>query len=189
VYSRCVEGPEPLLKRYNVTAARDAVVDLWGREALADVYARMPQAEREYLMAPMPAWVPVRVPVALSFAVYEGPVGRDKAKFYKFLHRHTDNSVGRVRKLLLGLANPERIFAEAPKMWRSEHTVGSLEARIDGKSGMAILRDHPYVESPHGRAAIAETFRYLVELSRAKDVTETHALVGTSAVEVKLRWK
>jgi hypothetical protein len=149
----------------------------------------MPKAEREYLMAPMPEWVPVRVTVALSFAVYEGPVDRDKTKFFQFLHRHTDNSVGRVSKFLLGLARPERLFAQAPKMWRTEHTVGTLEACIDGKSGVAILRDHPYVETPHGRAAIAETFRYVVELSRAKDVTETHMLVGTNAVEIKLRWK
>lgn len=182
------EWDEPMLKRHNVIAARDAVVHLWQKPALDEVLARMPEAERAILCGPLAAWVPVRVPVQLGHAVWEGPVGRDKARYHAYLHRQTDMTTGRIRKALLGLAKPERIFAQAPAMWRSEHTAGTLEASVEGKSGVVVLRDHPYVESPQGRAAIAETFRYIVELSRAKGATETHALIAPGAVEVKLRW-
>jgi hypothetical protein len=177
-----------MLKRHHVVAARDAVVHLWGTPALDDVVARIPEAERAILCGALPAWVPVRVPVQIALAVWEGPVARDKTRFFAYLHRQTDMTTGRIRKALLSLAKPERVFASAPAIWRSEHTAGVLEARTEGKSGVVVLRDHPYVESPQGRAAIAETFRYIVELCRAKGATETHALTGPRTVEIKLRW-
>jgi hypothetical protein len=180
---------EPMLKRHNVVAARDAVADLWGAAALEDVLQRMPPSEREIVCSPMADWVPVRVPIELGFAVWEGPVARTKAEYHRYLHRHTDMTTGRVRKALLGLARPDIIFKRAPGIWRSEHTAGTLEATMEGASGIVVLRDHPYADSPQGRAAIAETFRYVIELTRAQRVTEMHALVGPSTVEVRLRWE
>ena len=52
-----------------------------------------------------------------------------------------------------------------------------------------MLRQHPYTETPQGRAGIAEMLRYILELSRAKGVTETHSLVAPGVLEIKVRWR
>ena len=56
-------------------------------------------------------------------------------------------------------------------------------------SGRIVLRDHPYTETPQARAGYAEMVRYVIELTRAKDVTETHSLLAPGVLEIKVRWK
>ena len=52
----------------------------------------------------------------------------------------------------------------------------------------ARLHDHPYVETPLLRLAVAEAFRAVVALTRAANVTETHAPRGAPLL-VNLRWE
>jgi hypothetical protein len=60
---------------------------------------------------------------------------------------------------------------------------------VHGNCGTLVLRDHPYTETPQGRTAITEMLRYIVELSRARSPTATHALVSPGVLQMKIRWK
>jgi hypothetical protein len=181
--------PEPSLKRYYLVAFHQAARERWGEEGLADIRGRMPEREGgEAFAEHPPAWVPERVIIAWCFALWEGLAGRERTRYVIWLHRVMDLSFGRVRRLLLGMAAPERLFTMAAKLWKDDHTHGLLEGHFEGKRGVYVLRDHPYTETPQARATIAEIFRYTIELSRAKNVTETHARRIDGALEVKLRW-
>ena len=43
----------------------------------------------------------------------------------------------------------------------------------DGKSATIHIIDHPFTETPHARAAMAESYRYAFSQTRAKEVTES----------------
>ena len=58
----------------------------------------------------------------------------------------------------------------------------------EGKRAIFLLSDHPYTETPQARATMAEILRYNIELTRAKNVTETHARRVDGALEVKVKW-
>ena len=180
---------EPSMKRHYLLAFHEAARDKWGDDGLLDIRKRMPPREAEEAFAPrLPAWVPERVPIAWCFALWEGRADRDRARYVAWLHRVMDLSFGRVRRLLLGMAAPERLFTMAAKLWKDDHTHGLLEGHFEGKRGVYVLSDHPYTETPQARATMAENFRYTIELTRAKNVTETHARRIDGALEVKLRW-
>jgi hypothetical protein len=184
------ESGEPKLKRFYVAAMLDAAREIWGEDGVHDVARRMPEREREEILAPqLPPWVPERVLIAWNFALWEGPANRSRQAYVPWLKRTTDLSFGIVKRLFLSLASPERFFADAHGLWKADHTHGTLEGRIDGKRGVLVLRDHPYTETPQARAALAEMLRYIVELTRAKDVTETHGLSPKGTLEVKLAWR
>jgi hypothetical protein len=180
---------EPCVKRHYLAAFVQAAQERWGDEGLADIRARMPPGEADEAFAPRPpAWVPERVVIAWCFALWEGRVDRDRARYVAWLHRVMDLSFGRVKRLILGMAAPEKLFVLAEKLWRDDHTHGTLTGECDGKRGVFVLRDHPYNDTPQARATIAESFRYSVQLTRAKNVVETHARRVDGALEVKLRW-
>jgi hypothetical protein len=184
-------GPpaEPCMKRHYLLAFHQAAQERWGTEGLLDIRTRMPPREAEEAFAGrVPAWVPERVPIAWCFALWEGRADRDRSRYVAWLHRVMDLSFGRVRRMLLGMAMPEKLFPMAHKLWSDDHTHGSLEGRCEDKRGVFVLRDHPYVDTPQARATIAENFRYSVQLTRARNVVETHARRVDGALEVKLRW-
>ena len=91
--------------------------------------------------------------------------------------------------MIIRLASPERFFERAPEYWRQDHTHGALGTTVDGRAGLVRLREHPYAETPHGRAAIAEIFRYTVACMRASNVTETHGVEEDGALAIRLRWR
>jgi hypothetical protein len=182
------EPGEPLISRLYVRASRDAAREVWGEEGLADVARRMPEPERKAFFAdPLPEWVPERAMLAWGFASWEGPGQRSRRHYVPWLHRMTDLSFGRIKKILLGMANPARVLLAADELWREGHTHGRMEVHIDGTRATMLLRDSPYVPIAQGRASIAENIRYIVELSRAKGVTETHGLAN-GALQIKLQW-
>ena len=177
------------MKRHYMMAFREAARDKWGDEGLADIRVRMPKREAEEAFAEhLPVWVPERVAIAWCFALWEGRAARDRARYVAWLQRMTDLSFGRVRRLLLGMASPERLFTMSSKLWREDHTSGTMEGHCEGKRGVFVLRDHPYNDTPQARATIAENLRYIIELTRAKNVVETHARRIDGALEVKLKW-
>jgi hypothetical protein len=181
---------EPMLKRYYVRAAIDAARDLWGQEGVDDIRSRMAEPERdEFLAERLPEWISIRAMIAWNFALWEGPARRSKILYFPWLRLMTDLSFGRVKKLFLSMASPEKVIRSANELWKENHTAGELEAEVDGKEGRFVLRQHPYTETPQGRAGIAEMLRYILELSRAKGVTETHSLVASGVLEIKVRWR
>ncbi len=181
---------ESLQKRYYFRAAIDATRDLWGDDGLADVAARMPARERaEFFAEPLPEWSPTRAMIAFNFALWEGPAGRDKPLYFTWVRRVTDLSFGRVRKLFLSMATPERLVLGAGEMWKADQNVGTLVGHVEGRCGTLVLRDHPYTETPQARAGISEMLRYILELSRAKAPVSSHALVAPGVLRIKIRWK
>ncbi|HEY3820474.1 MAG TPA: hypothetical protein VGL81_25085 [Polyangiaceae bacterium] len=183
------EEGEPKVKRFYAAAARDAVRVIWGEKGLADVAARMSEAHRAAMLVPdLPQWVPERALIAFNFALWEGPVDRARPRYEKWLHTMTDMSFGVVKRLVLSMASPEKVILVAGDMWKTDHTHGEMVGRCEGKRGTLTLSGSPYVETPQGRAGMAEMSRYILQLAGAKGVVEKHALVPPGVLEIKLRW-
>ena len=179
-----------MIRRFYVVALRDAARDVWGQTVEEAIVDAIPQRERDEVLDPRrPDWISERVIVSYGLATWEGPAGRDKPSMQKFLRRHVDHGFGRVRRFLLGMAQPARFFESIPRYWRQDHTHGVLESRVEPGLGVVELRDHPYVESVQMRTGIAEIFRYTVSLMRARNVTETHALAPDGSLVMRIRWE
>jgi hypothetical protein len=186
-----IQPGEPQLKRYFAVASRDALREQWGEAGVQATAAMLEPRIRDDVLAERPAiWVPERSFIAFHIAVFEGVAGHDREVYARLVRRATELSFGVVRRLLVSLASPRRVFDSGPAMWRADHTHGVLECRLheSGKQGVLSLRDSPFTESPHARAGLAENLRYVVELSGAKGVVETHALASPGVLEIKLRW-
>jgi len=178
------------MKRYYFRAAVDATRATWGEAGVKDAATRMPARERdEFFAEPLPEWAPTRAMIAWNFALWEGPVRRDKPVYFSWVRRMTDLSFGRVKKLFLSMATPEKLIASAGELWNAEQTTGTLDGLVHGKTGTLVLRHHPYTETPQARAGISEMMRYSVELTRAKGATSTHALIAPGALQIKIRWR
>jgi hypothetical protein len=178
-----------MIKRFYLVAFHQAAREMWGEDGLADIRARMPAREGDEAFAVhLPVWVQERLVIAWCFALWEGRADRNRARYVAWLHRVTDLTFGRVRRLLLSVATPAKILGMAGELWRADRTHGTLEGSVDGKRGVFVLSDHPYTETPQARATMAENFRYTIELTRAKNVTETHARRIDGALEVKIKW-
>jgi hypothetical protein len=190
VYHRIVgKSDEPMVKRFYVTASLDAARSLWGDGAMADVAARMSVADRDAVHAPhLPLWVREHALIAWNFALWEGPVDRKRQRYEAWLHRMTDLSFGVVKRLVLSMASPEKVLTSAADLWKSDHTHGRMLGHCDGNRGIVTLVDSPYVETPQGRAGIAEMLRYIMQLAGARGAIERHALVPPRALEVRLHW-
>jgi hypothetical protein len=185
------EASEPKLKKYYAVAAREAALWAWGPGGVEDIASHMPELERGEMFAEvLPPWVAERTMIALGFGIWNGPAKRSKTEYFRFLHKTTDMSFGRVRKALLGvLASPEKVLTMADELWKSDHTHGSWETHIAPNRARMRLTGHPYADTPHGRTSLAEQIRYIVQLTRARNVTASFAPVGPSAMEITLRWK
>jgi len=179
-----------MIRSFYAVAARDAAAQLWGPGCFEDIAARMAPRERDELFAErLDAWFPERALIAACFAVWEGIADRDRERYSAWIDAMMDLSFGRIKRLFLSMATPDKLFTMAPKLWREGHTHGELVGILHGPGrGTLILRDHPYTETPQARATISESMRHIVSLTRAKSVSESHALVEAGALEMKIRW-
>ena len=136
-------------------------------------------------------WFPARLIIAWSFAAWEGPANRVRDEMAACVRRQWDFSFGVIRRLLLHMAPPGPIVARLGPIWKQDNTAGELVATLDeGGSGATIhLVDTPFIDTPHGRASIAETYRHAFAQTRAKNVTEMHALDGPNRMVIRLKWK
>jgi hypothetical protein len=185
---------EQLTKGIVLHAMRLAVLDVFGEDGLADVATRVSSDTRvqtvEASASPL-AWVPERFLVEWHEAVLEGPAKRDDAALCRVINRRIDFGFGRVRKALLGLVGPEGVAKRATELWKHDHTHGvfALVIAKDSQSAAGTLSDHVFCASPIARRALAETFRYIVQLSRGVKVArETHGLQGDS-LTIRVTWE
>lgn len=186
---------EQLTKGIVLHAMRLAVKDLWGEAGLKDVGGRVSSDTRaqtvEVAASPL-AWVPERFLVEWHEAVWNGPAKRDDDALRRTVDRRIHFGFGRVRKALLGLVGPVGVIRRAGELWRHDHTHGTLAVSgggDDGQVASATLSDHVYCEAPLARVAVAETFRYIVQLSRGvKKARETHVLQG-GALLIRVTWE
>jgi hypothetical protein len=95
-----------------------------------------------------------------------------------------------VRRAFLSFATPVLLAQRAAELWRHDHTHGQLvldpDESIPGRRRVT-LTEHPFVETPLSRTSFAEVMRYVLSLSRARNVRETHAL-SAGALVVDLTW-
>ena len=135
-------------------------------------------------------WFPARHVIAWGFAAGEGPADRTREVMAKIVRRQFDLSYGVVRRLVLHMAPPASVIARIGPMWKQDHTAGELVATLGdtGHSATLHLSDTPFVDTPHGRASMAEVYRHALAQTRAKNVTETHALDGPKRMVIRLKW-
>jgi hypothetical protein len=182
---------EPHVKRYFATATRDALREQWGDAGVRSTAERLPEDVRADVFHDRGGtWIPERSFIAFHIAIFEGVAGHEREPYSKVIRRMTELSFGVVRKLLVSMASPRRIFESGPAIWKADHTHGIFECRLheSGHRGVLSLRESPYTESPHARAGLAENMRYVLELSGARGAIETHGLVSPGVLEIKLRW-
>jgi hypothetical protein len=99
-------------------------------------------------------------------------------------------SFGRVRRAFLRLATPTLLAQRSTELWRREHTRGALtmDSDVSERAAQITLLDHPFTSTFASRIVTGEIFRYIVSLSRVRNVRESHAL-HDGALRVRLLWE
>ncbi len=164
----------------------------WGEAGLRSVLERLTPEVREATTGPSftpLGWYPTRYVVAWIEAIHDGPARRDEAALRKGVDLAIDLSFGRIRRVFLRFATPVLLAERAAALWRREHTHGSLTMDNDlaERRATVTLRCHPFTATFASRVVTAEIFRYVLSLSRAHNVRESHALHG-DALRVTLLW-
>ena len=180
----------PLVDRKSLIGFRAACEQMWGPAGYATICDRLPPDVRERTagMRPLVKWNPVEDLIAWHHAVWDGPVARDERQMTRHIHATVDMGFGRVKRFLLGMSTPRTLAPRVAALWRDEYSTGRLEASFPEESVVQLdLSDHPYVDEPLMRFVIAEVFRYVVSMTRVKQVSATHGLRLSSLVVV-LRW-
>ena len=164
--------------------------ETWGTEVYERTVALLPSSVRDATagLRPIEEWVDERYIIAWADAVWRGPARQDEALMRRFVAAMMAFGFGRVRRFFLQRMTPETLIPRTPGIWRQEHTTGILEAE-SVRPGLVYVRlsDHPYLDSPLTRLAIAESIRFATSLTRAKNVTEKHASYGRP-LRVDIAW-
>jgi hypothetical protein len=136
-------------------------------------------------------WVPERHMVSLAEAVFAGPAAKSESTYREFVRHQVDFGFGRVRRMLLHLMPPELVLSRASDLWRHDHTHGELRVDFasDRKCANVKLVDHVHATYEIGWITSAEIFRYVLALTRARDVTSTHRRAGERVLEIDLEWR
>src|SRR4051794_21782478 len=122
-------GQESCCRGTQLLAFRAAAIETWGEGGWSEACALLDRETRDALLGRRvsPAgWVPERHMMALADAVFAGPAGRGVAAYHAFVGNQVKLGFGRVRRMLLHLAPPERVLERAPELWRHDHTDGEL---------------------------------------------------------------
>jgi hypothetical protein len=185
------EIAEPCARGIILHSFRVSAVEIWGEDGLRAIAARLPEDTRartlDEIVLPV-AWLPERDVMRWHEVVFTGPARSDEVAFRRFMDRTMDHGFGRVRRLLLRFVTPHGLMQKAAALWRHDHTHGSLEIESRERSLTGVLRDHPYSTTPISRLAIAEVFRYALEMSGVKNAREEHAPGGAGDLLVRLAW-
>jgi hypothetical protein len=180
----------PLVDRKSLIGFRAACEQMWGPAGYASICDRLPVDVRERTagMRPLAKWNQVEDLIAWHQAVWNGPVARDERQMIRHIHATVDMGFGRVKKFFLSMATPRTLAPRVAALWRDEYSTGRLEASFPEENVVHLtLSEHPFVEEPLMRFVIPEVFRYVLSMTRAKQVTATHGVRASSLVVV-LRW-
>jgi hypothetical protein len=170
---------------------RSASEQLWGSAGIEQICSDLPDPVRERTagLRPLPEWIPLEDLVAWHLAAWRGPAKRDEPTMTQHARLTVDQGFGRVKRFVISLLTPEALAARVVPLWRDEYSTGRLETvSVDARSVQLALSDHAYVEIPLMRYIISEAYRYILSMTRAQNVTVTHALRDASLL-VTLRWE
>jgi hypothetical protein len=193
-----------------------ATRELWGERGLRDVRDRLHDDTRKATLDEIvlaTSWLPVVHVIRWHEAIYEGLAAKDDAAFLRFVDRGLEQGFGRVQKFFLGFASPRLLIERAPSLWRKQHTHGKLTVTTSGDFDYALpeaqgssladkgesfvatvtLRDHPFIDVPLSRRALAEAWRHVLTLARVEEVKESHSVettghAGERALVARLTW-
>jgi hypothetical protein len=171
---------------------RAAAIELWGDQGLRTLASALPDDVRTATIdnAVVSAGLyPERYTVAWFNAAYAVMSRRSDREFYAFLDGMMDHGFGRVRRALLRLATPGFLLDQAASLWRHDHSHGTLVTETSRGHGTLVLTQHDYVWDAVARAALAEIFRYGVQLTGAQQVTAAHQVTSPNTLTVTLRWR
>lgn len=179
VRGRILEGFEP------------AVVEIFGRDAVAAVSERLPAAVRATtLERPVPPWVPETHMIAFCAAVDHVLAKGDDKLLRKWTARAIDDGFGVARRVLLTIATPPVIVRRASELWRDEFGAGRLVAYgTQPNEAMITLHDHPFTENPRMRLVVAEALRRTLELAGAEDAAAAYDPESARTLAVSLCWR
>ncbi|HEX3597309.1 MAG TPA: hypothetical protein VHU80_19515 [Polyangiaceae bacterium] len=163
---------------------------MWGADGYQGVAEMLAPdvRERTASMRPLPDWLPLDDLIAWHVAVWNGPAKRNESVFTEHVHKTVDQGFGKVKRLLLSMATPQTLAPRVVALWDDEYSTGYLEAgAIESRSVTLTLHEHPYVQHQLMRMVIAEVYRYVLSLTKAKGVTAVHTVRDATLVVV-LRW-
>jgi len=179
-----------LVRRKSLIGFRLACQQMWGEAGYEAICHALPADvnDRTGGTRPLPEQIFLDDLIAWHLTVWNGPAQRDEQIMTQHIRATVDQGFGRVKRFLISTSTPQMLAARVVSLWRDEYSTGRLEATsIEERSVHLALLDHAYLETPLMRYVIAEVFRYIVSLTRAKAVTVSHALRGDALVIV-LRW-
>lgn len=170
---------------------RSAVREIFGELGWSEVVAALPtEARRELVERPVSpiSWIPERHMLALSEAIFEGPAARSERAYVELLREMVNQGFGRLRRFLVRFAPPGIVLARAPEFWRHDHSDGELVVHPGERTTRVEIRGHVYATTELARMTAAETFRIILTLTRAEDVTCAQRLLHDRTFEVSLSW-
>jgi hypothetical protein len=170
----------------------ESIREVWGDEGHRDVVSRLSAETREATTGPAfsaLSWYPTRYLMEWDVAKMAGPCAGDEEAFRRSIRRATDLGFGRVRRAFLKVATPVLLAQRAAELWSHDHTHGTLSLEPEQVPGRrrVTLEGHPFTTTQLGRVAMAEVLRYILSLSRARNVRETHGMHGEALV-ITLSW-
>jgi hypothetical protein len=168
-----------------------AAKHMWGDHALSDVAQRLkPETRRTTLEGPVLAvsWYPSRMLVDWCESIWNGPARQREAIFATFVDRSIDLGWSRMRRLLVGMLNPELLATRAAMEWRKQHSHGTAATVLTGHGATATFSDTPFIDAPLMQRVLAEGFRHVASLSRVHVVREDHR-VEAGRLVVDLMWR
>ena len=178
------------MHRKSLVGFRTACERMWGKTGYESLCRDLSADVRDRTagMSPLPDWNALEDLIAWHLAVWNGPAKHDEKIMAQLIDGSVDHGFGYVKRFLLSVSTPQSLAPRVVALWREEFSTGRLEASLlEPRSVQLTLHDHPYVAIPLMRLVMAEVYRYVVSLTKAKHVSAVHAVHG-SALVVVLRW-
>jgi hypothetical protein len=179
-----------LVRRKSLIGFRAACEAMWGKSGIEQICKELPDEVRERTagLQPLPEWIPLEDLIAWHVAVWNGPAKLEEATMTRHARLTVDQGFGRVKRVVIAALSPHLLATRVAALWRDEYSTGQLETlAVEDNSVQLALYHHPYVDIPLMRYIIAEVYRYVLSMTRARNVSVTHAVRG-SALIVTLRW-
>lgn len=180
-----------MVQKKSLIGFRTACEQMWGETGARETIDALPSDVRERTggIRPLPDWIPLGDLIAWHEAVWDGQAKRDQKVMLAHAHRTVDQGFGRVKRAVISLANAATLAPRVAALWNDEYSTGTLTAAaLEPRSTTLVLSDHPYVHHELMRMIITEVFRYVLSLTRTKNVSATH-LVSGNRLLVALNWR
>jgi hypothetical protein len=170
-----------------------AIEHLWGRGALDALRGRLDLPAEHVLfdqIASPLSWYPENLAARIGAIVWDDLAARDEAALQRFAEQTIDHGWGRMHSVLVRLATPRILARRAPELWRRDHSHGDVEVVVVDPTTLRLrLSDHPWVRDPVMRRFQARAFRYILSLTRVRDLETVEAPDPAGALVMTATWR